>query len=73
MDSRNNSSETRVDFDPIMHDVAFVLAAIILTLITISIFYTIYKISVGEESNIQMQLLDIKAQRIRAPHNTPNR
>ena len=71
---RSNSTETRLYFDPIMHDVAFGIAAIILTVISISIFYTIYKINVDrEEHNIQIELVEIKAQRIVAPPNSPNK
>ena len=58
-----------------MHYVAFGGTATILTLITICIFYTIYKISVGEERMqlmMEMQLREIKEQRILAPHNTPD-
>ena len=69
MNSRLNSTNTRMYPDPIMHNLAFGLAALTLTLITITIFYTIYKISVGDESNIQIQLPEIKVQRIKvAPH-----
>ena len=68
----HNSTETHGNFDPMMHDVAFVLTATILTLITICIFYTIYKISVGEDRQMEMQLREIKEQRILAPHNTPD-
>ena len=72
MESRNNSTENRVEFDPMMHDTAFVLVVIILTVITISIFCTIYKIGVSEDSSMLTQLKQLQEQRMVAPHNTSN-
>jgi uncharacterized membrane protein (DUF106 family) len=72
MESRSNSTENQVYFDPMMHNVAFGLVVMILTLITIAIFCTIYKISVGEERELRIQLQQIKEQRMVAPHNSLN-
>ena len=66
MESRSNSTENHVY--PMMHDVAFGIVAVILTIIIISIFFTIYKIGFGEDPSLQIQL----EPRIVAPHNTPN-
>ena len=72
MESQNNSTETRVEFEPMMHDTAFVLVVIVLTVITISIFCTIYKIGVGEDNSMITQLKQLQEQRMVAPHNTSN-
>jgi hypothetical protein len=64
MESRSNSTENDVALDEFNHDLAFAIVAMILTIITISIFCTLYKISVGEEPNFQIQLKQIKEPRI---------
>ena len=72
MESNNNYFEERLNFSPVMHDLAFGVAFTILALVIICIFCTIYNISATEERSMRVQMNQINELRIVAPPNTAN-
>ena len=73
MDLRINSSDSGVVSDPVINDLVFLLVIITLTLLTIGIFCTIYRINANEQPNIErFEMSAENSHRIAVPHNSPN-
>ena len=73
MDLRRNLSDSGVVSDPVINDLVFVLVIITLTLLTMCIFCTMYRINANEAPNIErFDMSGNNSHRIAVPHNSPN-